>query len=73
MYTEFNREVKDFKFTYKRNYEDSSCEIDVKVHSGCAIMSSRVQFVPIRLHSVLNAFKLLMSKLIRRRYLLPEV
>lgn len=40
MYTEFNREVKDFKFTYKRNYEDSSCEIDVKVHSGCAIMSS---------------------------------
>jgi len=40
---------------------------------SCVIMSSRVQFVPIRLYSVLNAFKLLMSKLIRRRYLLPEV
>lgn len=40
---------------------------------SCVIMSSRVQFVPIRLYSVLNAFKLLMSKLIRRRHLLPEV
>ena len=44
-----------------------------KGHSSCVIMSVRVQFVPILLYSVLNAFKLLMSRLIRRRYLLPEV